>query len=126
MQIVVNEIILGLIAGLGCLVGGILLLPSLATDELREVLADVIQTCGMSISGYASRIFPPEEVHPADATEQTPVPWSSVYARHWWITHIKLVIKTLSRVRCACSKSDLTCEAFRQHICRAPVCTCMW
>ena len=86
MQVVVNEIILGLIAGLGCLVGGILLLPSLATDELREVLADVIQTCGMSISGYASRIFPPEEVHPAHAPEQTPMPWYSVCARHLWIT----------------------------------------
>lgn len=63
MQIVANELILGGIAGLGCLVGGTLLLPSLATDELREVLADVIQGCGMSISGYASRIFPPEQVH---------------------------------------------------------------
>lgn len=63
MQIVVNELLLSLIAGMGCLVGGTLLLPSLATDELRGVLADVIQICGMSISGYASRIFPPEQVH---------------------------------------------------------------
>lgn len=60
-QIVVNQILIGLIAALGCLVGGTLLLPSLATDELREVLADIIQTCGYSISGYASRIFPPEQ-----------------------------------------------------------------
>ena len=63
LQIVVNELLISLIAGLGCLIGGTLLLPSLATDELREVLADVIQSCGMSISGYASRIFPPEQVH---------------------------------------------------------------
>ena len=62
-QIVVNQILIGLIAALGCLVGGTLLLPSLATDELREVLADIIQTCGYSISGYASRIFPPEQVN---------------------------------------------------------------
>ena len=61
-QVVVNEFLIGLIAALGCLVGGTLLLPTLATDELRGVLADIIQTCGMSISGYASRIFPPEEV----------------------------------------------------------------
>ena len=59
----VNQILIGLIAALGCLVGGTLLLPSLATDELREVLADIIQTCGYSISGYASRIFPPEQVN---------------------------------------------------------------
>ncbi|KAA6424276.1 MAG: hypothetical protein FRX49_05488 [Trebouxia sp. A1-2] len=69
-QIVVNQILIGLIAALGCLVGGTLLLPSLATDELREVLADIIQTCGYSISGYASRIFPPEQgcssVHEAE------------------------------------------------------------
>lgn len=62
VQVVANELLIGLIAALGCLVGGTLLLPSLATDELREVLADIIQTCGMSISGYASRIFPPEKV----------------------------------------------------------------
>ena len=62
-QIVVPQILIGLIAALGCLVGGTLLLPSLATDELREVLADIIQTCGYSISGYASRIFPPEQVN---------------------------------------------------------------
>ena len=62
LQVVVNQILLGLIAALGCLVGGTLLLPSLATDELREVLADIIQKCGYSISGYASRIFPPEQV----------------------------------------------------------------
>lgn len=46
------------------------MLPSLATDELREVLADIIQMCGHSISGYASRIFPPEQrggsVHDAE------------------------------------------------------------
>ena len=62
LQVVVNQILLGLIAALGCLVGGTLLLPSLATDELREVLADIVQQCGYSISGYASRVFPPEEV----------------------------------------------------------------
>ena len=62
LQVIVNQILLGLIAALGCLVGGTLLLPSLATDELREVLADIIQKCGYSISGYASRIFPPEQV----------------------------------------------------------------
>ena len=57
-----NQILLGLIAALGCLVGGTLLLPSLATDELREVLADIVQKCGYSISGYASRVFPPDQV----------------------------------------------------------------
>ena len=73
MQIVVNQILIGLIAALGCLVGGTLLLPSLATDELREVLADIIQTCGYSISGYASRIFPPEQVnmYPSDRDPDT-------------------------------------------------------
>lgn len=65
MQIVVNELLLSLIAGMGCLVGSTLFLPSLATDELREGLAGAIQICGMSISGYASRIFPPEQVRPA-------------------------------------------------------------
>ncbi|KAL3157526.1 hypothetical protein ABBQ32_011986 [Trebouxia sp. C0010 RCD-2024] len=60
-QVIVNQLFLGLIAALGCLVGGTLLLPSLATDELREVLADIIQKCGYSISGYASRVFPPEQ-----------------------------------------------------------------
>lgn len=88
MQIVVNQLLLSLIAGMGCLVGGTLLLPSLATDELREVLADVIQICGMSISGYASRMFPPEQVqaathhlyeccrtgHPFNSTVQIPAP----------------------------------------------------
>lgn len=63
MQIVVNQILIGLIAALGCLIGGTLMLPTLATDELREVLANIIQTSGYSISGYASRIFPPEQVH---------------------------------------------------------------
>ena len=62
LQVIVNQILLGLIAALGCLVGGTLLLPSLATDELREILADIIQKCGYSISGYASRVFPPEQV----------------------------------------------------------------
>ena len=62
VQVIANQIIIGLIAGMGCLVGGTLLLPSLATDELRMVLADIIQICGHSISGYASRIFPPEQV----------------------------------------------------------------
>lgn len=62
LQVVVNQILLGLIAAVGCLVGGTLLLPSLATDELREVLADIIQKCGYSISGYASRVFPPDQV----------------------------------------------------------------
>ena len=62
LQVIVNQIWLGLIAALGCLVGGTLLLPSLATDELREVLADIIQKCGYSMSGYASRVFPPEQV----------------------------------------------------------------
>lgn len=62
LQVIVNQIWLGLIAALGCLVGGTLLLPSLATDELREVLADIIQKCGYSISGYASRVFPLEQV----------------------------------------------------------------
>ena len=62
LQVIVNQILLGLIAALGCLLGGTLLLPSLATDELREVLADIIQKCGYSISGYASRVFPPEPV----------------------------------------------------------------
>lgn len=62
MQVIVNQLFLGLIAALGCLVGGTLVLPSLATDELREVLADIIQKCGFVISGYASRVFPPEQV----------------------------------------------------------------
>lgn len=62
LQVVVKQILLGLIAAVGCLVGGTVLLPSLATDELREVLADIIQKCGHSISGYASRVFPPEQV----------------------------------------------------------------
>lgn len=62
LQVVVNQILLGLIAAAGCLLGGTLLLPSLATDELREVLADIIQQCGYSISGYASCVFPPEQV----------------------------------------------------------------
>ena len=68
LQVIVNQILLGLIAALGCLVGGTLLLPSLATDELREVLADIIQKCGYSISGYASRVFPPEQVSGACTT----------------------------------------------------------
>ena len=62
LQVIANQIIIGLISALGCLIGGTVLLPSLATDELRNVLADIIQTCGHSISGYASRIFPPEPV----------------------------------------------------------------
>ena len=61
LQIVVNQLLISLIAALGCLIGGTLMLPSLATDELREVLADIIQMCGHSISGYASRVFPPEQ-----------------------------------------------------------------
>ena len=68
LQVIVNQLFLGLIAALGCLVGGTLLLPSLATDELREVLADIIQKCGHSISGYASRVFPPEQVRLQHAT----------------------------------------------------------
>lgn len=91
MQVVVNQILIGLIALVGCVVGGTLLLPSLATDELREVLADIIQSCGYSISGYASRIFPPEQVNCQVLLLRTHTYWhltlSTLYIAYVCSTH---------------------------------------
>ena len=46
-----------LIAGLGCVVGGCLVLPSLARDEMREVASKTLRSIGVAISGcdHASR-----------------------------------------------------------------------
>lgn len=47
------SIYLALITTAGCLVSGALMLTTLASDELREVLADTLQQIGVCISGCA-------------------------------------------------------------------------
>ena len=42
-----------LIAGLGCVVGGCLVLPSLARDEMRETASKTLRSIGVAISGCA-------------------------------------------------------------------------
>lgn len=111
MQIVVNQILIGLIAALGCLIGGTVMLPTLATDELREVLANIIQTSGYSISGYASRIFPPEQV-------QCPKLFHVEAAAHFPQTH-KLATAVSGYASCTC-RTCFMCL----HV--SKVCTAVW
>ncbi len=42
---------LGLLVAAGCVVSGLAMLSSLASDELREVLSDTLARVGVSISG---------------------------------------------------------------------------
>ena len=58
---VVNLILCGIIAGLATAVSAAFILPSMAGDELRLSLGQALLGIGKSMSGYAGRIFAPDE-----------------------------------------------------------------
>ena len=58
---VVNLILCGIIAGLATAVSAAVILPSMAGDELRLSLGQALLGIGKSMSGYAGRIFAPDE-----------------------------------------------------------------
>ena len=58
---VVNLILCGIIAGLATAVSAAIILPSMAGDELRLSLGQALLGVGKSMSGYAGRIFAPDE-----------------------------------------------------------------
>ena len=61
MQVVVTLILCGIIAGLATAVSAALILPSVAGDELRLSLGQALLGIGRSLSGYAGRIFAPDD-----------------------------------------------------------------
>lgn len=58
---VVNLILCGIIAGLATAISAAIILPSMAGDELRLSLGQALLGIGKSMSGYAGRIFAPDE-----------------------------------------------------------------
>lgn len=53
MQVIGSTLRFGLVAALGCFATGLLCLPSLASDDLRETCAELCSGVGHSLSGYA-------------------------------------------------------------------------
>ena len=53
MQVIGSTLRFGLVAALGCFATGLLCLPSLASDDLRETCAELCSGIGHSLSGYA-------------------------------------------------------------------------
>ena len=53
LQVIGSTLRFGLVAALGCFATGLLCLPSLASDDLRETCAELCSGIGHSLSGYA-------------------------------------------------------------------------
>ncbi|CAL5226722.1 g9574 [Coccomyxa viridis] len=60
-EVVVNLILCGIIAGLAAALSGAFILPSVAGNELRQSVGLALLGVGKSLSGYAGRIFAPDE-----------------------------------------------------------------
>ena len=58
---VVNLILCGIIAGLATALSAAFILPSVAGNELRLSLGQALLGTGRSMSGYAGRIFAPDD-----------------------------------------------------------------
>ena len=61
MQVVVSLILCGIIAGLATAISAAFILPSVAGNELRLSLSQALLGIGKSMSGYAGRIFAPDD-----------------------------------------------------------------
>ena len=53
LQILVPLLYLALVTAAGCFVAGLLMLSTLASDELRSVLSDTLAEAGECVSGCA-------------------------------------------------------------------------
>ncbi|DBA72154.1 TPA: hypothetical protein ACH3X2_010874 [Trebouxia sp. C0005] len=63
----------GLIAALGTAVGGLVVLPTLASHSLRREVAEILMEVGHSLSGYATHMFEKSDLVPAEAASVGPV-----------------------------------------------------
>ena len=61
LQAVTNILFAGLAAGGGTLISGLLVLPTLARDEMRNEVEGLVRGLGQSLSGYASHMFVPDQ-----------------------------------------------------------------
>ena len=66
------------IAGLGCVVGGCLMLPSLARDEMRDTAAVTLRSIGVAISGYGLC----SEMRHGDCSHRHAVAWTAATSVH--------------------------------------------
>lgn len=60
MQAVTNILFAGLAAGGGTLFSGLLIMPTLARDEMENEVEGLVRGIGQSLSGYASHMFVPD------------------------------------------------------------------
>ena len=61
MQGVTNFLFVGLCAAGGTLFSGLVILPTLARDEMRNEVEGLVRGIGHSLSGYASHMVVPDQ-----------------------------------------------------------------